>query len=95
MGGGVSFGWGQPRQHDAETYTCDPLPANFEDVGRAFRLIHGVPLLSIRDTRQWPLCLKVVVSIACELIKEDSGQWRFSRRTVFHDHDYTLDGIGR
>jgi hypothetical protein len=28
---------------------------------------------------------------ACELIKEDSGQWRFSRRTVFHDHDYTLD----
>jgi uncharacterized protein (TIGR02246 family) len=30
---------------------------------------------------------------ACELIKEDSGQWRFSRRTVFHDHDYTLDGI--
>jgi ketosteroid isomerase-like protein len=32
---------------------------------------------------------------SCELIKEDSGQWRFSRRTVFHDHDYTLDGIGR
>jgi hypothetical protein len=32
---------------------------------------------------------------ACELIKEDSGQWRFSRRTVFHDHDYTLDGIAR
>src|SRR5215475_4664733 len=32
---------------------------------------------------------------ACELIKEDSGQWRFSRRTVFHDHDYTLEGIGR
>jgi hypothetical protein len=31
---------------------------------------------------------------ACELVKEDSGQWRFSRRTVFHDHDYTLDGIG-
>jgi ketosteroid isomerase-like protein len=31
----------------------------------------------------------------CELIKADSGQWRFSRRTVFHDHDYTLDGIGR
>ena len=30
-----------------------------------------------------------------ELIKEDSGQWRFSRRTVFHDHDYTLNGIGR
>ena len=32
---------------------------------------------------------------ACELIKEDSGQWRFSHRTVFHDHDYTLAGIGR
>jgi uncharacterized protein (TIGR02246 family) len=32
---------------------------------------------------------------ACELIKDDSGQWRFLRRTVFHDHDYTLDGIGR
>ena len=32
---------------------------------------------------------------ACELIKGDSGQWRFSHRTVFHDHDYTLDGIGR
>ena len=28
---------------------------------------------------------------ACELIREDSGQWRFSRRIVFHDHDYTLD----
>jgi ketosteroid isomerase-like protein len=32
---------------------------------------------------------------ACELIKEDTGQWRFSRRIVFHDHDYTLDGIDR
>jgi hypothetical protein len=32
---------------------------------------------------------------ACELIKEDSRQWRFLRRTVFHDHDYTLDGIAR
>ena len=32
---------------------------------------------------------------ACELTKEDSNQWRFSRRTVFHDHNYTLDGIGR
>ena len=31
----------------------------------------------------------------CELIKEDNGQWRFSRRTVFHDHDYALEGIGR
>jgi uncharacterized protein (TIGR02246 family) len=31
----------------------------------------------------------------CELIKEDSGQWRFSRRTVFHDHDYMIEGIGR
>jgi uncharacterized protein (TIGR02246 family) len=30
----------------------------------------------------------------CELVKED-GAWRFSRRTVFHDHDYTLEGIGR
>jgi hypothetical protein len=32
---------------------------------------------------------------ACELIKDESGEWRFSRRTVFHDHDCTLDGIGR
>jgi uncharacterized protein (TIGR02246 family) len=31
----------------------------------------------------------------CELIKEDDGRWRFSRRIVLHDHDYTLDGIGR
>ena len=29
----------------------------------------------------------------CELVKQD-GQWRFSRRLVFHDHTYTLDGIG-
>lgn len=29
----------------------------------------------------------------CELVK-DAGGWRFSRRTVFHDHAYTLDGIG-
>jgi len=28
----------------------------------------------------------------CELIKQ-GGEWRFSRRVVFHDHDYTLDGI--
>jgi uncharacterized protein (TIGR02246 family) len=30
----------------------------------------------------------------CDLVK-DGGQWRFSRRTVFHDHDYVLEGIGR
>ena len=29
----------------------------------------------------------------CELVK-GGGSWRFSRRTVFHDHEYTLDGIG-
>jgi uncharacterized protein (TIGR02246 family) len=29
----------------------------------------------------------------CELVKENSA-WRFTRRTVFHDHEYTLDGIG-
>ena len=28
----------------------------------------------------------------CEAVKE-AGIWRFCRRTVFHDHDYTLDGI--
>jgi ketosteroid isomerase-like protein len=28
----------------------------------------------------------------CALVKEGSA-WRFSRRTVFHDHDYTLEGI--
>ena len=28
----------------------------------------------------------------CELAKQD-GAWRFTRRVVFHDHDYTLDGI--
>jgi uncharacterized protein (TIGR02246 family) len=28
----------------------------------------------------------------CELVKEN-GQWLFSRRIVFHDHAYTLDGI--
>jgi len=28
----------------------------------------------------------------CEAVK-DGGNWRFSHRTVFHDHDYTLDGI--
>jgi uncharacterized protein (TIGR02246 family) len=31
----------------------------------------------------------------CELIKQGTGQWRFSRRIVVHDHDYSLDGIGR
>jgi uncharacterized protein (TIGR02246 family) len=29
----------------------------------------------------------------CELVK-DAGMWRFTRRTVLHDHDYVLDGIG-
>jgi uncharacterized protein (TIGR02246 family) len=28
----------------------------------------------------------------CELRKAD-GDWRFQRRVVLHDHDYTLDGI--
>jgi uncharacterized protein (TIGR02246 family) len=27
----------------------------------------------------------------CEAVKE-AGAWRFSRRVVFHDHDYTLNG---
>jgi len=27
----------------------------------------------------------------CEVVKE-AGIWRFSRRVVFHDHDYTLKG---
>ena len=29
----------------------------------------------------------------CELVKRD-GRWLFTRRTVFHDHDYALEGIG-
>ena len=29
----------------------------------------------------------------CALTKA-VGEWRFSRRTVFHDHAYTLEGIG-
>lgn len=29
----------------------------------------------------------------CDLVRED-GKWRFSRRTVFHDHVYVLEGIG-
>ena len=28
----------------------------------------------------------------CDLVKQQ-GRWRFSRRTVFHDHAYTLEGI--
>ena len=28
----------------------------------------------------------------CELAKQN-GAWRITRRVVFHDHDYTLDGI--
>jgi len=28
----------------------------------------------------------------CEALKA-GGAWRFNRRTVFHDHDYTLEGI--
>jgi len=28
----------------------------------------------------------------CELRKLD-GQWRFQRRVVLHDHDYTLEGL--
>ena len=28
----------------------------------------------------------------CELVKA-GGEWRFRRRVVFHDHDYTLEGI--
>ena len=30
----------------------------------------------------------------CDLVKE-GGKWRFSRRVVFHDHDYTLEGSAR
>ena len=28
----------------------------------------------------------------CEVVKQ-GDTWRFSRRVVFHDHDYTLEGI--
>jgi uncharacterized protein (TIGR02246 family) len=28
----------------------------------------------------------------CEVARQD-GAWRFTRRVVCHDHDYTLDGI--
>jgi uncharacterized protein (TIGR02246 family) len=28
----------------------------------------------------------------CDLVQEN-GAWRFSRRTVFHDHEYALDAI--
>jgi uncharacterized protein (TIGR02246 family) len=28
----------------------------------------------------------------CAVVKE-GGAWRFQRRVVFHDHDYTLEGI--
>ena len=28
----------------------------------------------------------------CDLIKQD-GAWRFTRRAVLHDHEYTLDAI--
>lgn len=28
----------------------------------------------------------------CDLVRE-AGVWRFSRRTVFHDHEYALDAI--
>jgi len=28
----------------------------------------------------------------CDLVKS-GGEWRFRRRVVTHDHDYTLDGI--
>ena len=28
----------------------------------------------------------------CDLVRE-ADAWRFSRRIVFHDHDYTLEGI--
>jgi uncharacterized protein (TIGR02246 family) len=28
----------------------------------------------------------------CDLVKQHGG-WRFSRRTVFHDHAYTLEGF--
>jgi uncharacterized protein (TIGR02246 family) len=28
----------------------------------------------------------------CELRKQ-AGQWRFQRRVVLHDHDYTLEGL--
>lgn len=30
----------------------------------------------------------------CDLAKE-GGRWLFSRRTVFHDHAYALEGIGK
>jgi uncharacterized protein (TIGR02246 family) len=30
----------------------------------------------------------------CDLVKQD-GEWLFSRRTVFHDHECVLEGIGR
>src|SRR5690348_12271517 len=46
-------------------------------------------VLITRDGRSRPL---PPGRYECDIVKT-GGQWRFSRRVVFHDHDYTLEGI--
>jgi uncharacterized protein (TIGR02246 family) len=65
------------------------IAADIEAGGDRARASAYLLVLITRDGQSRPL---PPGRYECDLVKE-GGQWRFSRRVVFHDHDYTLDGI--
>jgi uncharacterized protein (TIGR02246 family) len=65
------------------------IAADIEAGGDRARASAYLLVLITRDRQSRPL---PPGRYECDLVKE-GGQWRFSRRVVFHDHDYTLEGI--
>jgi uncharacterized protein (TIGR02246 family) len=65
------------------------IAADIEAGGDRARASAYLLVLITRDGQSRPL---PPGRYECDLVKE-GGQWRFSRRVVFHDHDYTLEGI--
>ena len=53
---------------------------------------HATCYLTVFLTRDGSSRLLALGRYDCDLRKID-GQWRFQRRVVLHDHDYTLEGI--
>jgi uncharacterized protein (TIGR02246 family) len=53
---------------------------------------HATCYLTVFLTKDGKSSLLAPGRYDCEVRKVD-GDWRFQRRVVLHDHDYTLDGI--
>lgn len=79
--------------------------ARFQSGGSQLRHVISNLMMDVRGDRAHATCYLTVFLTKdgssrllapgrydCELCKID-GAWRFQRRVVLHDHDYTLEGI--